>query len=320
MLTARESADDLLRFLLVTQRDYPPAATEDDPLPHVLRAQNQALAECATFGPIFHFTGNRSAVIEATVTLAANAWTARATTVTLPAGASWILGCSIKFDAEPWNEIIAWNNGTKVATLLNPFLASGTGSCAVYCDSVTADSDVLQVLGPVAIADGGTLVPRQNLNGIRANQNVNWSDNDYGFRGTNPTSRSIAIEPAPRCYWVDKQWRTSGAAPKRIRLAPMPTQAAILNYRARIQPPILTVDDLYDDGDPTADPGTEIPFEDAIARTVYQPIVRQIFTGSPMFKSAEAKKQIAEDYAKAISIAKQMRPQGPSGHSSEPGY
>jgi hypothetical protein len=307
MLTARESAADLLRFLSIGQRSIPPDGIEDDPLPHVLNAQNQALAECGTLGPIFHFRARRSGLIRATVTLAA--------------GESWILGCSIKFTGEPWNEIIAWNNATKVATLLNPFISAGSGSGTVYCDSVAVDSDVLQVLEPVAIADGKPLVAVSNLNAIHSGQYQYWRDDDYARGRTLTTaSRDTSILDHPNAYWIDSMWRVSGAPAKRFRLAPMPAVAAVLNYRARIQPPVLVTADIYDEGDPDEDPGTEIPFDDALARSVFQPIARQIFTGSPMFKSAEAKKEIAAGYEKAYAIAQRMNPQAAGGFRIGPGF
>jgi hypothetical protein len=323
-VTARQAAEDLLSYLNPEQRTFPPTATEDNPLPWVLRALNGGLSETATLGPLFYFRGPKATTIYAPVTLAVTGgWTAGASTAVLASGPAWLPGCSIKIGAEPWNEIVAWNSGTSTATLLNPHMANGTGNALVYCDSVAVDTDVLQVMPPVNIADGHKLKALSNRNQLFRHQYDLWREDDFGFMGGSVrATRNVTTQPRPTVYWVDTNWRLADAskAKKRIRLGPMPTELSILQYRARLQPIVLVTTDLYATLTPSVDPGTALPFDDAIVYEVFLPIARKKFTACPLFRSAEHRKSIDEQYIEARAAAKDMSPSGENINEYPVGY
>ncbi len=314
--TVRTASDVLLGYLRPEQRSYPAAATEDSPLQAVLDALNGALAEMAILSPMFQFTVRRGARVRAKTTAAVTgSWAAGDTSVTIASLESWMLGCSVQFPgSEPLNEITVVSGTT--ATLLNPLLNAGSGSITVWCNAVTVGTDVLQVLKPVSIADQFELAERR-IHGITdsdydrpgVERDYDWeTGHTRGYPYMHNATPSLPDEAEyPYFYTVDKLWLGSATpAATRIRLSPMPTRAAILNYRARLQTPAYTTADLYGSGPGYADPNTYLPFEDAVVQAVFIPIAKMRFSGSPVFRNDEARPGIARDYAQAIRAASEL--------------
>ncbi|WP_038164935.1 hypothetical protein [Verrucomicrobium sp. BvORR106] len=322
-MTVRQSVNDLLGYLTPEQRTIPAANGEDDPLPACLAAINGALTELATLGPLWQFRARRGARIYSPTTVTIPTLTAGQSTFTLDGPwQDWMLGCSIQLPGDPWNEIVS-RSGTTV-TLLHPIVhsAGSNVSAIVFCDCVTAGSDVLQVLRPVAIADGHELSPVNNLSDLQASVYQYWPQEDYGRMTNRSTAvRRTGTEPAPRFYWADTNYVASAVATaSRIRLGPMPNAEMILHFRARISPPQYTIADVHSGPPGYTDPGTNIPLRPDLVETIFQPIARQRFTGSPLFRNDNAVGEIKRQYEAAYAIARQMRPQGASGVFLQPGH
>ncbi len=315
--TVRQAVMDLLRFLDAEQRTLPAAAAEDDPVPACLSAVHGALSELSTLGPPWQFRARRSAVIHApvTVTIPSVGQEASSFALSAPTWQDWMLGCSIQIGNEPWNEITG-REGTTV-TLLHPVL-DGFGanvSARVYGDCVRLPANVMQVMGPVTIADHYELRPAHNLSQIHQALYDCWRNEDYGRDATMAAARRRTVDsPGPRLYWHDMAYDgTSAPASSRLRLGPMPQSRAILHYRARLSSPRFTEDDVYVCADPSTDPGTVIPVREDLIDTVFLPIARQRFTASPLFRNDSALGELKRQYEAAHAIARQMQPQAAAG-------
>jgi hypothetical protein len=320
-MTLREAAVDLLSYLSPEQRSIPCDAEADDPLPEVLLALRGALEEMGALGPLWQFRARRGARLHApadvTVTVSEGQ-----DTITLGAGFAWARGCSVKLPGEPWNEILDYDAGSGVATLLQSFGASASGVTArIYADCVALPDDVLKVLGPVSIADSHTLTAISNLAQWQSVTYHLWRDDDYGRSGVPVAAVRRTDDPgAPRFYFVDTHFQQGyAAAEKRLRLAPMPEQGLVLHYRARVAPGSFSIADIYDAEHPDTDPGTVIPLDDATARALFLPIARQRFTACPFFRNDNALPEIKRQYAAAYEIAKKMKPQAQGGFWIQPG-
>ncbi len=324
MFTVRQTVTHLLSFLDAEQRTIPAARTEDDPIPACLTAIHGGLSELGTLGPLWQVRARKSATIYAPTTFTIPTLTQGGTsfTLTAPTWQSWMLGCSIKI-GDRWNEIIGRDENTVL--LLNPELTTyGTNvSATVWCDCIQLPDNVLQVLGPVAIADGYELIAAKNLSDIHQAVYDYWRTEDYGFGSfTTNARRRTADSPGPRLYWHDTQYTGSTApAVSRLRLGPMPISLCVLNYRARMSTPTFTQSDVYNAvTDVSADPGVRIPVRDDLIETVFLPIVRQRFTAAAIFRNESVLGEFKRQYEAALEIARKMKPQTASGGCVQPGY
>ena len=122
--------------------------------------------------------------------------------------------------------------------------AAGTDVAAtVYCDSLTLDSDVLEVIAPVMVADRYELTPVDGISAIRYWQYEDgYGDYGRGFWRSQRRSRQArgTFAYQPQAYFVDTYLREdmSSAEPAlRMRVAPMPNTSMVIQYRAKIEPP-----------------------------------------------------------------------------------
>src|SRR4051812_29910416 len=128
-MTVREATNDLISYLSPEQRVIPADPQGDDPLPEVLTALRGALEEMGTLGPLWQFRARKGARIHAPASVTVSV-TAGQDTVTLGAGFEWAKGCSLKLNAEPWNEVVDYDAGTGVATMLQSFGATAANVTA----------------------------------------------------------------------------------------------------------------------------------------------------------------------------------------------
>ncbi len=324
-LTVRSVANALLRFFAKEQRVIPVvAAGIDDPLPDVIDVMNGALQEMVALGPTFVYRARRAVKIYAPTVVSLPAVTAGALSFTLTTSQGWqdwMLGCSMRVGTERWNEIVSRSGDT--VKVLQPMEASGAATMMVYHDAVVLPDNVLRVMAPVAWADAHLLSPVDSLGDLHSRSYQGFGEEDYGT-GTSSNafgSRNVTAA-APTVYFVDSVFEPNDVTPceGRIRLAPMPRETGVLQYRARLTPAPLTRDDIYAaTGSPNDDPGTEIPVPADYVESVFLPICKQRLTASPYFRNAEVKPEIERQFLAAREILKRLSKQSKRGMRMIPG-
>lgn len=319
-LTVRTVVDDLLSYLNANQRTIPPDATVDNPLTWALQTIHGALQEMTGLAPALWFKTRRGGRIYAPVTLTigtVTGGTASFSTSGISGWASWMNGCSILIAGEKWNRIIDVIGST--AYLLNVPLASGSNvSATVYCDSVSIDTDIIQILNKVQLNDRYDLDMAGTYEDLQYALYSSWNDPfGSGMAGTDetrPTSNVI-----PRLSFVETFYKSSFSEPaKRMLLAPMPIAAGLFNFAARIAPPKFATSDIYGAGPGYADPLTPIPVEDSLAIAIFQPIARKRWMACPWWNNDEAAKEIERQYEVAMALVSEMFPQTGNGLKPRP--
>jgi len=331
--TVRQAVEDLYLYLKKEQRGFPPADDCYSDLCKVAAdALTAAMQEFASLGPLYAFRRSKAVEVHApkSIELTTVPASGRSVTVNPIDWEDWMEGCSISISGhDDWNEILEYDSNTNTATLLNPLIA-GAGSnvaATVYCDSLTLDADVLEVIAPVTVADRYELAP---VDGIQAIRYWNYEDGygDYGrgfWRGQRRRRSSKGTTAyQPQAYFVDTYMREdlSMAEPElRMRIAPMPDRPMVIQYRAKIEPPRYSCADVYDPDDvanPPADPGIQLPIPNQFVESIFMPIARQRWTRVPYFRNDNAIGEIARQYDIALQIARDNRPQSRSGHRYGP--
>lgn len=324
-MTLRDTAKALLRFLEKDQRAIPVNDSDiDDPLPDVLTAINGAIQEMSVLSPTFIYRARRSVTLHAPTSITIPATTANEATFDLTVGQgwqSWFEGCSFRVGSGKWNEILHRSGDT--VTCLHALEATGSNvEAVVYHDSVTPEDDVLRVLSPVQIADRHVLSPVESLTGLQEWLYRGMVDQDFEFHPAATVSlERTTTERLPRVYFVDSHFAEGVTTPSRnrIRLAPMPRETAILDYRARLKPSPFVMSDIYASESPDDDPGTEIPVPSDYVESVFLPICCQRFQASPMFRNESVKPEIARQYDTAKTILARLKAQVMSGRRLRPG-
>lgn len=324
-MNVRESAQALLDYLQAEQRTIPVTAGYTDPLPAVLRALNGALQEMTALAPTFVFRTRKAARIhEPTQIVLSAPVAAGATQITVTGGADWMVGCSIRISNQEWNEVRSFDSLSGVMRLLNPMTVGGSNFTAiVFCDSIRIEPDVLRVMSPVAIADMRILTPVSGMSDIMISQYQFITDQDFGFTPSGGLERSSrnTVDEMPLFYFVDTAKEPDDMKPceGRIRLAPMPRKAAILQYRARITPRNFTMGDIYDEGNPSADPDTDIPVPFNYVESVFLPLALQRFRGSPYMRNQDVGEEMVRQFGAAGEILRSITPQSKPGIRIIPG-
>ncbi len=314
-LTVRETVNSALAYLDSEQRNIPPSATADNPLPSILDAIHGAMQELVCLGPPFQLKAPRSYLVKPPAAITVPTLTAGATTFSLTILQGWLdyfLGCSVLFTGETtYNQIIG--RASTTVTLLNPIRTGGTNvTGTVYCDSIILDTDVIQVLRPVTIVGRTQLQPLARLDDVLfALHGTTWDspDNSDAIVSRNTTGN-------PAFYFVDQFYSSVLSEPvKRLRLAPMPSRLTSddLTIQAILSAPTFDTDDIYGAGPGYADPGVAIPVPDPFAISVFLPVMLQRLTGSPYWRNKEAAVEINRQYTAARAIITKMFPQAADG-------
>ncbi len=201
-----------------------------------------------------------------------------------------------------WTEV----SGT---TLLNKWTgASGSVSMTVYGDSAPLDAGFVRVLGNMTRDGNVPLSPIANRAQFNAAGCYGWGDSDYG-RPLRPSSGSFPHRiDSPAAWWVEPVASTTFAL--RLRVAPLPDRAYSLAYDAEVKPAAITTANF---GSESTDPGVTFPLPGDMAESLLLPLVLQSWSGSPWFKDAEHRAEIARRAADAQRQLSNFRTQGQGG-------
>lgn len=272
-----------------------PVITPDD-VSKVLTAINGALEVCFTDAPAEFKKQDRSALFHeiTTVTVAITTMT-NAGVGTLPA---WMLGCTCTFPGDPVQNRIVGISGTAIAFLYAYTGTSGSLPLTVYSDAALLAADVKTVGEPVQI-------PQPSRRLVNAGEKQRFDR--YSYQEESRYAPFTIINKAaglPIYYYVDTFYNPDAErVPIFLRLNPMPFAAVQVNYQAELHPQLITAADLYNSGDWTADPGRKFTSIPAVwVDSCFLPICRKMFAAHPSFKNQEAKKEIDQQYAKAIAF------------------
>lgn len=217
--------------------------------------------------------------------------------------ASWMAGCTIRISGDE-----AENRIASSTELIRPFMgATGSQAATVYCDCVTVDPKFAEIIEPVDMANHPRLhvvstedeFTYYNRYHVITPKDAAWPQSYY-----TQTNKSIA-EPCV-CFGSSEALGTAQPAIY-LRFNPMPGQAYVITYAAKLAPPVVTEDDIWDPNDPDTDPGTEsfLPNSDSILL----PFCLQRWTAHPSFSAeGDQLREIARQYETAKNIAKAHKP------------
>lgn len=251
-----------------------------------------ALQEIFQDGPasLSEIPFGRNLYAPATITL--NVVQGLAATVVVSGMQDWMNGCSVQIAGDGFVNELANRTGLLRRPYLGP--TATAVQATVYGNSIELEQDVRAVLEPVTAGLDGELMPC----GDRAAFDR--------FGGCRLHSQFVEIG-RPCAYIVEHQYdETLDYLPTFLRVTPAPCEAQPVTFRAKIYPPTITVEDLGDQDD---DPGAAFPIPGRWVESILLPYCLQRFTGSALFKNAEAKAEIARQYAAAKATLANTRPQ-----------
>ena len=215
--------------------------------------------------------------------------------VTLPAGGGylpWMNGCSVLIQGDSFlNE---WANNTGL--LRRPYMgATANGvQATVFGNAVELPQDVKNVLEPVRAGFHSPLTPC----GSRL---------EYDELSGCHFFSSFVRQGMPRHFLVESRYdATLDYLQTFLRVAPVPMVAQPLAFIAKLNPYVVTVDDL---GDNDTDPGTLVNIPGRWIESIFLPYCLQRFTGTALFKNETVKPEIARQYQEAKKKLAGFRPQ-----------
>lgn len=234
-----------------------------------------------------------------TVTIAVTEGSSDATIAT--EYAPWMAGCSIVIVGHDIDNQIrnAETNGTG-AVLKYPYGGTtGTVAALVYHDSLIIRNDVMQVLKPVRV-DRQEIMPIANPG--------NFGTRVYGDFGRNqhtyliPLNSRVADTVGTICgYKVETYSPTVTGEPlNRMKLAPAPAYAGIIDYMAKLKPaPIVSLAS-----------SSTLPIPNQFVESILFPMARKRLSTCPFFSNLGAVAGIESAYQTALIDAAAMIPQG----------
>lgn len=214
--------------------------------------------------------------------------------------ASWMPGCTIRISSDTQDNEL--RSSTKLA---RPYIGStSTGiSATVYCDAITLDETIGQVIGPMMLRDNYIVEEMTDRRSFIVNGGYPVQNYDgYGPAYWGLPFYAIAQKPdgvRPLVFFLDGNYDpTLDYIPRRIRLSPMPNCLQSLAWTSVINPLRVTAADIDNVGH--TDPGVKIPMPNGWVESLFLPIARQIGTGFPRFNNESLRPEIFRQYGVAL--------------------
>jgi hypothetical protein len=302
-MTVREAVNAMYRYLREEQRTIPFAGgTYEDPLPDALQALNGGLQVLSVETPLFAAKQQRSAFFRApadvaVTDLAVGGYTA---TGTFPAH---MAGCWIDLPGDSQtNRILSIVETT--ANLQFPYLGSLTsGTANVKFDAAELPQDVITVLEPVRY------------------RNTNVKLQACG-------SRHELANPGSQTRYFIESAIANRLVKLRMMLSGYPTEDTVIEFQARTSLGSVSAADVYDAGDPDADPGVALPVPADFVESIFLPIATDIFFSTPAItnydvselRNEDAPKLVRERAGRAFEMLAKMHPQGNKRTKFVPGW
>lgn len=216
---------------------------------------------------------------------------------------SWMPGCTIRITGDQFdNELIS------ATQLLRPYQGgAGAQSATVFCDAITLDAIIDDVLKPVQIPNIiSELVPAANREEFQSSC-INFYHHlprpvqPYYVAQTKVTGQ-------PRMWFAEPRYDpTLGYLPKTLRLNPMPDRAYPLTARVRLKPPTISATDIGTVSS-SPPPATLIPQD--WNESIILPIAMMRFRSHPAFDLRPAVlAEMQRQYDRAMLLLDALSPQ-----------
>lgn len=289
-----------------------PSAGDMDSL---ISGLNAALEEVWEAAPASMFQRPFGAALRAPTTVSV-AVTSGSTAATITTWAAWMEGCTIRLGGDSADNEISHQN-----VLMRPYdgttgTVSGTvyGDCVPFTESALTDSsDISHVIEPVRLVGRYCLTAAADRSDFyRRSGLIHFGNGPYFVSTPGTVVQWNKLIGMPSFYFVENANRTT-AYTTHLRVNPMPDVAYVLEWQARIKPPVYAVTDAYSGTDYNTDVGTTIvlPFSFLILKAV----ARKHLSGDARFVNVAGKDEIDRQYKKAMASIGETRPMGVSPRS-----
>lgn len=307
MATTRNSAQwcalRMLRYLGVTTLAPKPDPTPDDgpddsetylaegDLDEIASIQTAALQDIFDDAPAQISNVSTGGALFAPATITLNVTQGSSTVSVVSGWLPWMAGCSCLVGGDGFiNEFV-----TSTA-LRRPFMgATATGvQATVFGNAILLDPSVKNVLGPVEVPGQCPLLA--------------CSDRAEFDRVSGCHFLSCNVQSGwPAFYLVETRYDPAlDYLPVYLRIAPTPQSALPITFKAKLNPPVVSVDDL---GTSDNDPSRMLPIPGQWVESIFLPYCIQRLTGTPLFSKADAKPEIARQFAEAKKKLAKFKPQ-----------
>lgn len=301
-MNINQIAQDLFAHFPPEERSIPDSATYPGRNSAVLNTINGTLEEMYGLSSPWVARDDRGITLKAPVTLDLTVTSDSVDAVIQEADwKDWMAGCSIIIAGQQNDNRI--RNAERNIKLRIPYDGeSGTVSATVYHDSVTLDTDVMDVIEPVKI-DGIPIPAVASTSSMIQTS----SDRDFGFhkRTASYLVKSVADSAsAPRAYAIESWRPTPNTAPvSRIMLTPAPSEKCYLEYSCKLTPPVVTSLSSTD----------ELPVPHKFVASIFMPIAEKRISASPFYRGVRSAESIAENYSMALEQLAKSNPRKTRG-------
>lgn len=179
---------------------------------------------------------------------------------------------------------------------------SGTAGISVYGDAILIGSDAFSVMGDVHLEGYGPLRPCPDRSTYTAYRDELWGL-DYGLRPYAMTvTRNTGI---PESWWTETACLPTGHTQLYLRFAPLPEREYQVSFDVAYCPREISTNDL--------EGSIPLPVPGRFFDGILIPYALQRWTGSPWFRNAEAREEIARQYKTAERMLFDWRAQEQTG-------
>lgn len=206
---------------------------------------------------------------------------------------SWMDGCTIRIDGDPCdNELV--DGRTLLRPYMGPALESGAAvGATVYADCACPGPEVIGIVDPIGTC-GSVHLPALLTRATSRAEFESW----WG------AARKCTGLPEV-CFVETRYFPARSRLGIRLRVHPMPTEAMLLTYGARLNAPAITAADIG----AINDPGSTFPIPGGWEESVLLPLALQRFSAHPNFAPDSAREEIERQAAVARKIMQGAAPQ-----------
>lgn len=301
-MTITAVAAQLLTYFSPEERGIPNSGTYPGRNEAVALAMNLALQELYGEGSPWVRYDERGSILHAPTAITISV-TNGSTAATVTGWQSWMAGCSVVISGSGYDN--KFRNDDASAVLKIPYDGTtGSKSATVYHDAISMAPDVLEVLEPIRV-NMKPLTPLVSGASITARP----SDQDYGFHRhspSNPPPARVADAAGQPLGFAVETWSknaTSSPLP-RLLIQPAPLEAGMIEFRARLVPPVVV-------GDLTSSALLPIPFQ--FIQSLFFPIARFHLSASAFYRSIDGEGAAQAAYQQAVRMLKDLNPTPASG-------
>lgn len=219
----------------------------------------------------------------------------------------WFEGCTLRVSNAEWENRIRGKNVEGQCLLVSPHDgATSTVSATVFCDSITLDDEIQEVMTPVFIKGQLRMHPVSSVSNLAHSierfedygmeDSVHVAPNPPTIEETSSCPRRYAIDPG----LVDQ----FGKDRRRLRFYPAADKKYLIEARVRLSMPVYKgVDDT----------DIDLPIPNDYCESILLPIAEFHLIRSPFFRDRESVPGIQAGYQAAKEAMNNLKPQRGSG-------